>query len=281
MKIKDKSELVDFVVIGAMKAGTSTLYQTLLSHPEINLTKSKEANFFNAPINDSRIAWYKQQFNKEEDVLKGDISPNYSKRQDFISTAKQIAEYAPSAKIIYVVRDPISRLLSHIHHDQLRGRIKRNLSIVDVVLNNPRYVETSKYYWQLQPYMEIFNEENILIVSFEELIENPKFLIEKILLFIGVRDVYSFRELQPSNLTEKRYYIYGYDKAEKLLLNNKRLQKIYHLFWFILNIKIPKPFLDDKVGKIIFKLIKEDVDFFHKKHPEITKYWSKKYWEGK
>jgi hypothetical protein len=131
------SFIPDVFVIGATKAGTSTFWKVASEHPEIAATRSKEVNYF---IMDYSI---------DQLEIKMDVSPAYSRRHPFPGVAKRIYEANRSAKIIYLVRNPIKRIISHIHHNMYRHRI-RKYDLNRVVLEAREYICTSQLFFRLR-----------------------------------------------------------------------------------------------------------------------------------
>lgn len=108
----------DFIIIGAMKCATSSLHTQLAQQPGIFMTTPKEPNFFS---DDGQFAlglsWYKNLFS---DAQSGDIcgesSTHYSKLPDYPQCIQRMSFYLPTVKLIYVMRHPIDRLVSHYIH---------------------------------------------------------------------------------------------------------------------------------------------------------------------
>ena len=186
---------VDFFVIGAMKAGTSSLHAALNKHPRISTGQIKEYGFFyESKFDVSAVGTYHSNFDEHKDFW-GDVCPNYSKRTTFQGVAERIASYNPSAKIVYIRRDPIKRALSETGHYLEEGEItsstsihwfknhrsrqwkEKNLEKSSLIrfgdfANNP-IVQNSRYEFQLEVYREFFPEDQILSVEFEDLLKKP------------------------------------------------------------------------------------------------------------
>ena len=132
--------LPTFLIIGTMKGGTTSLHRYLRQHPEVFMPERKELNFFldeyaGPPIdppeerNWSRgITWYERQFaGAERERAVGEASANYSRYPTYPGVAERIAEVVPQMKLIYLMRNPIDRVLSHYLHDFANGREQRPL----------------------------------------------------------------------------------------------------------------------------------------------------------
>lgn len=179
--------LSTFLVIGAMKCGTTSLYYYLAEHPEIGMSRRKETDFFLTEHgNWSRGRdWYERQFPGTAPV-RGECSPNYTKRHLFESVPARIATVCPDVKLIYLVRDPIERAVSHYHGSRQQGRETRSFPTAVADLDESNYVLTSRYHWQLQPYLDRFSTKDLLVCSTEELGETPRATLQTIYRFLDV-----------------------------------------------------------------------------------------------
>ncbi|WP_374633830.1 sulfotransferase [Paracoccus sp. (in: a-proteobacteria)] len=179
------SGAVDFVIVGAMRAGTTTLHALLADHPQISMSRDKETDFFIAEKNYSRgLEWYQAQFDPAR-PLRGEASPNYAKRLDFPGVPARLARHAPRARLIYVVRDPIARAQSQYAHAWNMGDMK---VLPQDLMRSDEYdslVDVSSYARQLQEWRAHFPEESILIVDFDQLIAAPQEQLARILGHIG------------------------------------------------------------------------------------------------
>ncbi|NMM48046.1 sulfotransferase family protein [Marinigracilibium pacificum] len=261
-------QLPEFIIIGAMKSGTTTLDRNLLNHSQIGFTKTKEPNFFNRNF-DKGIDWYLNQFQDNKEIL-GETSPNYSRRHIYPETVHNMYSTKKDLKIIYLVRDPIKRLVSHLHHDLYRHRIKSH-EIDELIKIDSDYIKTSKYYYQIEPFIESFGLENIKVILFEEFINKPDKVLNDICSFLNVR--YEKILFKPYNVTGKKYLIKYHDQIHNIFGNNK-ISKLYHLFWYLVGIKINKPHLDDNNLENIKELLSEDICEFKKTFTENDySYW--------
>jgi hypothetical protein len=139
---RGRGALPTFIVIGAMKAGTTSLYHYLRHHEQVFMPKVKELDFFVEEMNWPRgIHWYTQQFaGAAAGVLaSGEASTSYSKYPQHAGVPERMAATVPDVKLLYVVRDPIARIRSHYRHRVLVGAEREGLETA--VLRDPRYVD--------------------------------------------------------------------------------------------------------------------------------------------
>ncbi len=180
--------LPTFLVIGAMKGGTTSLYHYLKSHPDVFMSSTKELHYFVAEKNLRRgIRWYERQFRGAGDaVAVGEASPDYSKFPLHDGVPERIAAVVPDVRLVYVMRNPLERIRSHYLHDLACGRERRPLA--EAVVGNDHYLAPSRYALQVERYLEHFPREQLLLVTSEALREDRRAVLHRVLDFIGVDD---------------------------------------------------------------------------------------------
>lgn len=178
--------LPNFIVIGAMKAGTTSLYQYLKNHDQVFMSTIKELDFFVAESNWSRgVGWYQRQFGDAGGVLaRGEASTTYTQYPIHDGVPERIARLLPGVRLVYVVRDPVERIRSHYQHLVMTGVEKCPPDVA--VLENPIYLDCSKYAMQLEQYLEHFPREQILIVTSEALRVDRTATVQRVYDFLGV-----------------------------------------------------------------------------------------------
>jgi hypothetical protein len=178
------------ITIGAMKCGTSSLHEYLGAHPRIAMSRRKELDYFLERAGRRRDpSWYMRQLaahGKPAALVHGESSPNYAKAHIFPGVPERIRAEAPEARLVYLVRDPTRRALSHYAHNLAKGRERRPVD--EALRPEPRnnYIETSLYGWQLQAYLRCFPAERILVLQLEELSRAPREAMRKVHSFLGV-----------------------------------------------------------------------------------------------
>jgi hypothetical protein len=177
--------LPNLILIGGLKCGTTSLHHYLNLHPEVAMSRPKELNFFIEEMNWSLgPEWYASHFSAEASV-RGETSPHYTNRPRLSGVAERMKELIGDARLIYAVRDPIDRLLSHYLHNAGGGYEERGL---DEVLGDETssYFYRGRYAFQLEPYLETFGAERIAIVSAEELKSDRAQAMRRLFEFLGV-----------------------------------------------------------------------------------------------
>ena len=178
--------LPNLIVIGGLKCGTTSLHHYLNLHPEIAMSRPKELNFFVAELNwELGVDWYRSHFPAGA-AVRGETSPHYTNRPRFEGVAERMHEtLGDDARLVYMVRHPVERLLSHYIHNVGGGYETRDLP--DAVAD-PRsaYVQRGLYAFQLEPYLAAFGSERVSIVSREELGRDRDATVRRVFEFAGV-----------------------------------------------------------------------------------------------
>lgn len=197
---------LDFLTIGAMRAGTTTLHELLKQHPEIYLPIGKEVPFFadNTAYEQGLEKYLDNNFSKAQPQQKwGTISPSYMFNLSGIPTsevADRIKRDTPDVKLIAILRNPIERAYSHYKFAKRNGFTTKDFSAsINEILTMDNeslaahnteheytYLSRSKYGACLQPYYDRFDPDNILILFTEDLERQPVQTLKTIYNFIGV-----------------------------------------------------------------------------------------------
>jgi len=177
--------LPTFLVIGAMKAGTTSLWQYLRAHPQVFMPEPKELYFFSDPERYARgLDWYGGHFAGAGDVpAVGEACTNYAKYPRIPGVATRVAEVLPDARLVYLVREPHARIRSHYLHAVDRYGERRPLAVA--VREDSTYLDFTRYAMQLAQYLEHFDANQLLVVCTESLRGEPESTIAQTLAFVG------------------------------------------------------------------------------------------------
>ena len=179
--------LPNFLLIGAMKAGTTSLYHYLQGHPQVFVPQYKAPEFFVAESNYRRgVDWYRRQFAgaSPEAIAIGEASNAYAKYPRFDGVPQRIAAHIPDVRLIYIVRDPIQRIRSHYQTRYAEGTERSPID--EAVFENSIYLDYSRYGLQLEKYLEFFPREQILVITAEDLRSDREVTIRTVYEFLGV-----------------------------------------------------------------------------------------------
>jgi hypothetical protein len=179
--------LPNFLIIGAAKAGTTSLYRYLARHPEIFMSRPKELKFFVEEHNWSRgVEWYEQQFTGAGDAIaRGEASTHYTAYPHFGGVPRRIADVIPDTRLIYVIRQPIDRMISHYWMRVRQGK-ERERSIERALLTDERYVDSSRYSMQIEQYLEYFRLDRLMIIISDDLRTSRGPTLQRVCRFLGV-----------------------------------------------------------------------------------------------
>tara|TARA_R100000654_G_scaffold3475_1_gene11557 strand:- start:10163 stop:11035 length:873 start_codon:yes stop_codon:yes gene_type:complete len=195
----------DFVIIGAMKSATSTLHEQLALQPGFFMSTPKEPNFFSDDdIYKLGLNWYSDLF---AEARKGDIcgeaSTHYTKLPDYPQTIERMKSYLPSLKLIYVIRHPIERLVSHYIHQWSQNVIRTDIN--QAIDEFDELINYSRYSMQLVPFIEAYGAENIHIAFSEAFRVRPQYELEKVAQFLNYSNpVIWYENLPEQNVSSQR-----------------------------------------------------------------------------
>lgn len=193
--------LPDFLIIGAMKAGTTTLYQDLRRQSQIAFSISKEPHCLREDhvLTDAGRREYAAYFaTARDDQVCGEASTGYTKIPQYMGVPERARAVLKSdLKLIYVVRNPVDRAVSHHHHLVGSGRCPP--SIEDAVRADSTLIDFGRYTMQAEAWLKHYPRENLLILVFEEYVRDRRQAVMQICNFLGV-------EADPERVDpEKRY----------------------------------------------------------------------------
>lgn len=219
-------------IIGAAKCGTTSLHSYLAQHPQIYMSELKEPCFFLEPherhptirsgSENNDLELYLRLFvNDKMSKFAGESSSSYTKLPKSPGVAQRIYAFNPDAYLIYIIRDPIERTISHYwwnvqHESEYRD-------IMTAIIKDPCYCDVSYYAMQIKPYLEIFASERLKVLTLEELIRDPQRTIVDIFTWLGVDT-----SISPCNYEEKKNVTpeYVIQQRSKLLYKFR-----YSKFW--------------------------------------------------
>jgi hypothetical protein len=199
------NRLPNFVIIGAMKSATSTLYEQLLRQPGIFLPRLKEPNFFSNDEHYSRgMEWYSGLFEEAggSDIL-GEASTHYTKLPTYPQTVTRMRNCLEQPRLIYVMRDPVDRLISQYIHQWSEGEIRCGLD--EALTRHPELIAYSCFVHQLEPFITAYGKSTILPVFFDRLRADPRGQLERVCRFVGYEGEVEWHEdLSRRNVSAER-----------------------------------------------------------------------------
>lgn len=179
--------MVDFIILGAQKAGTTTLFQILDQHPHLSGCTEKEPHFFSKTANWRReLPQYESLYIQEEGLRYFEASTSYTNYPlENLKIWEDLYTYNPDMKFIYIVRNPIDRIRSAYTHYFQRGFTSES-SIDKEIVKDPAYLAISRYYSQITPYLETFGQDSVFFIDFDDLLKNRKQVIYELSDFLDL-----------------------------------------------------------------------------------------------
>lgn len=259
----------DFFIPGAAKSGTTTLHDSLNLHPEISMSKNKEPVYWNNKsfnnFDEVEIHRYSELFDINSKI-KGESTTSYMYYDVFIKNIKK--HYKNSPKFIFILRNPIDRFISHSNWMIGLGLEKNSIEEIiekESLTDFNEYDYYPKNYYQfglyhkwISRFIKTFGEENIKVITFENLINNRVKVLNSCFKFLGVKSIKSVEKIV-SNKTNRIIFpqLYHFlkktsigrmkfSKAAKYILPNSIRFKIKHLIkyslknWISINLKNKK-----------------------------------------
>jgi len=222
-----KSRLTpDFIIIGGQKCGTSSLYNYLAQHPQILPASKKEIHYFDNGLDSHQKnfergeSWYRAHFplknSGRESCLTFEASPTYCVNP---LVAKRIQEFNPKIKIIFCIRDPKARAISHYYHEVMNGRevqpilkaLKLEESRIENAVNSGKYEDRAftsfsyktrgLYADQMQRYLDCFDSSQVHLMSAEDLFSNPERTLKQAYHFLSIDSEFRDLDLKPVNVS--------------------------------------------------------------------------------
>lgn len=171
--------LPDFIVVGGMRCGSTTLYRLLDAHPDVHMAAPKELHFFDQEFSRG-IDWYRQHFAAARDSqVCGEATPTYMYSRDVV---RRMCRTTPGSKYIAILRHPVERAYSHYWMNRALGR--ERLSFPEALRREEervlrgerwaRYIGMSRYHEALTNLESMVDPQSLTVVVLEELKENPR-----------------------------------------------------------------------------------------------------------
>ncbi len=245
--------LPDFIIIGAQRGGTTSLYNYLAEHPCIGAASIKEVHFFDSPHFKQGLSWYRGHFPtatekfyaerlKKLKFITGEASPYYL---FYPHAPVRIARMLPDVKLIVMLRNPVDRAYSHYYHELAGGaeqlssfeeaidrEDERLAGVPEKMQEDERYYSFNHrhfsylargiYVDQLRPWMSLFSQEQILIIKSEDFYADPAAVFKQSLAFLGLES------LPPIGRREDIFKRYNDTKPPRMnMTTRKRLLEFF------------------------------------------------------
>jgi len=201
----------DFLIIGAQRSGSTSLFRYLATHPQITGSIEKEVKYFTA-FAAYPWSWYRSQFPSEirAGTVVGEATPYYLPHP---LAPGRVAARLPRAKLIAILRNPVDRALSHYHHERARGtewlsfeealaaeserlrgafeRLEHEPGYASIEYQNHSYATRGLYAEQVRRWLAVMPARDLLVVRSEDLYAHPLSTVNEVAAFLGVDAVRS------------------------------------------------------------------------------------------
>jgi hypothetical protein len=186
--------LPNFLIIGAMRSGTTSLTRYLRSNPQVFMAQPKELHFFDFEY-DQGEDWYRRHFEDAGDVhAVGEATPNYLYLEEAMP---RLAALVPDARLVAILRNPVDRAYSHYWHNRSVGR--EELSFEEALTSEPErirsddphpraywsYVDRGRYVHQLRRVRDLYPRDSLRVLLFDDLLSEPEETYRSTCRFIG------------------------------------------------------------------------------------------------
>lgn len=215
--------------IGAQRSGTTWIYEMLKAHPEVCMSPEKEVNFFNYHYHNG-IRWYEKFFDGcDKNKMTGEYSPTYL---SYDQVPERIHQTVPDARLIISLRNPVDQIYSRYLYRVSRQRYGR--SFEEALKEDSSLVENAYYYKHIKKFLEHFDRNQILILIYEDLINDALAFLQSIYRFLNI-DI----NFVPVNLNAKIHAsrIPKSKSAEYLMLFSRGLFRQFRLFSVVEKLK--------------------------------------------
>lgn len=205
----DARALPDFIIMGAQRAGSTSLYEYIAQHPEVQISARKEVHFFDIYY-ERGVSWYRSHFPfrshlKTNHRITGEASPYYMIHPH---CPDRIQNLLPNVKLIFLLRNPVDRAISHYFHEvkskyetlpieeAMQREEERIEPELQKMIRNPHYYSFAYHHFsykkrgvyveQIEPYLKRFSQEQMLFLQSETLFANTEKVLKEVFGFLNI-----------------------------------------------------------------------------------------------
>lgn len=196
--------LPNFLICGAPKAGTTSLYQYLRQHPEVFMSDPKETGFFHKHY-DKGVNWFARHF--EDHDGQQAIGEASVMTMPTPGAAARVAEVIPGARLIFLVRDPVERAYSDFNYNFYQGWRDPNLSFSQLIRDGSHQfgralIHRGRYLKHLKRFEQYFDRSQMCVLLLDELKEKRYETVRRVYQFIGVDPAFDPDVAEQHNVTQ-------------------------------------------------------------------------------
>jgi hypothetical protein len=245
------------------------------------MSEPKELNFFIEERNYPRgLEWYSRHFDPTA-RCRGESSPNYTAYPQHVGVPERMAATVPDARLVYIVRDPIERITAHWIHNYAKRREKGDLR--ETLLHpNTSYVSRSRYFMQLQRFLEFYPDEQVLVLDQRDLRDERMPTLRRLFEFAGVDPSFEhpkFEQVRHSTSRKKRATRLGMrvQKASR----SRAGRRVPRRAWLAMDVALPlsKPIekpegVAEALGEEVLEVLHEDAERLRAQTGRDFSHWS-------
>ncbi|WP_322937130.1 sulfotransferase family protein [Nocardioides bizhenqiangii] len=185
--VESTGSLPNFFIIGAAKAGTTSLHFYLDQHPDVFMAEAKELHYFCDPDCADWLALYREQFPADAKI-RGEASTLYTRSPAIPGVPARMAALVPDARLVYLVRDPVERAMASWREERFHVTERRPAEEAFRHPEDPHnpYVAASRYAQQLEGFLEHYPAERVLVLDQRELATATGEVVEQVVGFLGL-----------------------------------------------------------------------------------------------
>lgn len=267
---KKTGNMPDFIIIGAMKCATTTLHDQLDMHDSFFMTNPKEPNYFSDDgVFTKGFRWYESLFEGAmPGQLRGESSTHYTKFPLYPETLARMKSCCPKVKLIYIMRHPVDRLVSHYIHEWTQGVV--SCDIDKAIDRYPELIEYGRYNMQIDQYLKSYDCSALLPLFSERLLEHPLRELQTVFDFLNVNEAPIWYPEIKKNVSAERLRVSAW--RDTIVNNNvlrflrrrfvpKNIRRVVRDFWTMGS----KPELSAEVLKKVEDIFNEDLQLLGQK----------------
>ena len=261
MKTQNRDIWPNFFIVGAARAGTTSLYHYLKANPSVYMSPFKEPSYFSDYRGYDKDKYLKLFDGVTDETAIGEATPAYLADP---TTPGRIHDTIHNARIIMILRDPVERMFSEwfmnvnywFHETLPLGELLESTTKIGKMR---RYIRSGLYTEQVQRYLDAFGASQVKIIIFEEFIRDPKQIVDDTLQFLGVIPAgFQLGVYTAHNSSSDRSF--PKNKLARRLLRSRKTRWLARsrLVRPLLEKEVPKPKLEPIHRKRLEDLYRED-----------------------
>jgi hypothetical protein len=270
--------LPNAIIIGSQKCATTSLHWYLGEHPEVEVATRKPLGFFvsaedsthgNLPMTWERgVDWYAANC-PDKGRIRLESSPDYTNFPRYKGVPERMKAVVPGARLIYIVRNPIERLVSHYLHNYTGNLEHRPIDKACLDMENSTYIARGLYAMQLEQILQHFDQRQVLIVTREGLLIRRRETLAQAFRFLGVEETFwtdAFETVRHRSADKRRNNAVGMaiDRlVGRRILNRLQGRQRYlfrRLVYTPFSSPVPRPVLDRDLSERLHDIFRPDLE---------------------